>query len=118
MKPSLTDKAKADLVGRQKVIRTKWRFWASEASCKMPDGKIIGNCMRRMFYQWSEENVTDPVSEWVKNLGEIGNYLEEKTRNEFKKKGIYVEEDNKKSKRKFRVEIFKDAELSAEVDIM
>jgi len=118
MKPTLTDKAKADVVYKDKVIRTKWKFWASEASCKMPDGKIMGNCMRRMFYQWSGEDVTNPVSDWVKNLAEIGNYLEEKTRTEFKKKGIYPEEANKKSNRKFRVDIFKDAVLSAEVDIV
>lgn len=119
MKPSLTDKVKADILHRDEIIRTEWRFWASEASCVIPPkGKVIGSCLRRQYYQWKGEKITDPVSDWVRNLAEIGNFLEEKTRREFRKKGIYPEEANDKSKRKFKAALFGDAELSAEVDIL
>jgi len=118
MNPNLFDKIKASILRRRKVQRTKWKFWPSESSCVLPDGKVIGQCIRRTYYQWVGAEVTDPAEPWVMNLAEIGNFLEEKTRNDCRKKGIYSEELNKKSNRKQRIEIFKDGELSFEIDIL
>jgi len=84
----------------------------------MPDGKVMGKCIRQLYYQWNEEKVTNPVDEFVKLLGRIGNFLEADARNKYKKLGIYPEEVNKKKNRKYVVEIFTDGLLSGEVDIL
>lgn len=118
MELDLIQKVQIPIVRTDKVNRTKWRFWPSEASCVYPDGTVIGQCIRRTYYQWVGENVTDPADEWVMNLAQIGNFLEEKTRQECIKKGIYPTEANKKSNRKQQVEIYKDVLLSGEVDIL
>jgi len=102
----------------KKTIRTKWRFWPTEASCVSPKGTIIGRCMRRTWYQWMGYDVTNPVNDFVKQCGDIGCYLEEKTKREFRNKGIFPEELNKKSIRKQQITIFKDAQLSGEIDIL
>lgn len=117
-KKSLVDIAKSKLPERSKIIRTPWRFWPSEASCISRNGEVIGRCMRRIYFEWMGEDVTNPVNDFVKKLGSIGNFLEEDARSKFKSQDIYSEEANIKEKRRFRVGIFKDAVLSGEVDIL
>jgi len=117
-KYSLIELIKKPLKNRPKVIRTKWRFWPTEASCVSPKGKTIGRCLRRSAYQWLGYDETNPVNDFVKECGEIGNYLESKNINEFKQKGILPEELNKKSVRKQAIKIFDGAQLSGEIDIL
>lgn len=111
-------KIKATSPSENKVIRTKWKFWPSEASCELPNGKVIGKCMRASFYQWTGADVTNPAEAFIMTLAEIGNFLEEKTRTEYKRKGIYPEEANQKANRKCSVEIFSGGVLSGKVDIL
>lgn len=117
-KKALIDIAKSELPDRNKLVRERWKFWPSEASCVGQDGRIIGRCMRRIYYEWMGEDITNPVSDFVKTLANIGNFLEDDARNKFKKLKIYPEEANKKNNRRFKVELFKDATLSGEVDIL
>ena len=117
-KYSLSDIIKRPLRDRPKIIRTKWRFWPTEASCLSEKGDVIGQCLRRSAYQWLEFDITNPVNDFVKECGEIGCYLESRTINEFKKKGIFREELNKRSVRKQAVLLFEGAELSGEIDIL
>lgn len=117
MSKSLIEKIKVEETRNNKVIRTEWRFWPTDASCVMSDGKLIGKCLRLLYYQWMQEEVTNPVNDFVKTLGKIGNFLEEDARKKYKKKGLLPEEVNKKQNRKCRIEIFKGGTLSGEVDI-
>lgn len=101
-----------------KVIRTKWRFWPTEASCLSPKGKTIGKCLRNATYQWLSYDITNPVNDFVKECGNIGNYLEDKMIRECQTKGILPKELNKKSVRKQQVTILQDCLLSGEIDIL
>lgn len=116
-KLSLLEIIKKPMKDRPKVERTKWRFWPTEASCLDEKGKVRGKCLRHAAYQWLGYDVTNPVNDFVKQCGDMGNFLELKTINEFKQKGIFPEHLNKKSVRKQQVVIFDDAKLSGEVDI-
>ncbi len=101
-----------------KVKRARWRFWPTEASCLNPKGKTIGKCLRNAAYQWLDYDVTNPVNDFVKECGNIGNYLEAKLIDECGKKGILPPELNKKSVRKQQVKIFENGVLSGEIDIL
>lgn len=102
----------------KKVIRTKWRFWPTEASCVSDKCRVIGKCLRNSTYQWLSYDVTNPVNDFVKECGNIGNYLEDKMIRECKAKAILPPELNKKSVRKQAVFLFEGAELSGEIDIL
>jgi CRISPR/Cas system-associated exonuclease Cas4 (RecB family) len=101
-----------------KVVRTKWRFWPTEASCVDLKGKIKGKCLRNCTYQWLGYDVTNPVNDFVKQCGNIGNYLEDKLIRECKAKGILPHDLNKRSVRKQQIIMFEDAQLSGEIDIL
>ena len=117
-KYSLIELIQKPMKDRPKTVRREWRFWPTEASCIGAKGQTIGKCLRNAYYQWTGEDVTNPVSDFVKQCGDMGNYLELKTINQFKQKGIFPEHLNKKSIRKQQVKILDGtAELSGEVDI-
>ena len=101
-----------------KVKRTEWRFWPTEASCLSPKGKVIGRCLRYAAYQWLHYDVTNPVNDFVKECGNIGNYLEDKMIRECKGKDILPYDLNKRAVRKQAVFLFEGAELSGEIDIL
>jgi hypothetical protein len=117
-KYSLTEIIQRPLKKRRKTVRTKWRFYPTEASCVSPRGKVIGKCIRACAYQWLGYDETNPVGEFVKECAEIGNYLEAKTISEFKQKGIFLEDMNKRDVRKQKIQIIdEESVLSGEVDI-
>jgi len=101
-----------------KVIRRPWRFWPTEASCLTEQSKVIGKCLRNSWYQWMSYDITNPVNDFVKECGNIGNYLEDKMIRECQAKGILPKDLNKRSVRKQQVKILGDAELSGEIDIL
>jgi CRISPR/Cas system-associated exonuclease Cas4 (RecB family) len=117
-KYSLLDLLKKPPRDWPKVVRTEWRFWPTEASCKDPKGKTVGKCLRNAVYQWLGYDVTNPVNDFVKECGNIGNYLEDKMIRECQAKGILPKDLNKRSVRKQQVPILGDALLSGEIDIL
>jgi CRISPR/Cas system-associated exonuclease Cas4 (RecB family) len=101
-----------------RIQSPKWRFYPTEASCVSPRGKVIGKCLRQRTYQWLGYKVTNEVNDFVKGCGAVGMWLEDQMIEEFKKKGIYLEERNARSVRKQQVPILDDdSVLSGEVDI-
>lgn len=118
MVKNLIEKIKSELPERGKYKRTEWIFWPSEASCIQTDGKIIGKCLRCLYYQWNGLPESNPVSDRVKLLGKIGNFVEYDTRKELVSKKLYPKEFNKKENRKFRASLEDDIILSGEVDII
>jgi len=106
------------LPSKEHYARTEWKFYPSEASCLKNDGTIIGKCLRCLFYQWNNIPESNPLPDRVKLLGEIGNFVEYKTRKELLAKKLYSQEANKKDKRKFKTNIVDDIILSGEVDII
>lgn len=117
-KYSLIELIQKPMKDRSKILRTRWRFWPTEASCIGSKGKVIGRCLRNSFYNWMYYDVTNPVNDFVKQCGNMGNYLELKTINEFKVKKIFPYDKNKKTIRKQQVPILNgEALLSGEVDI-
>ena len=103
---------------KEHYARTSWKFYPSEASTQKEDGTIIGKCHRCLFYQWNKIPESNPLPDRVKLLGEIGNFVEYKTRKELLAKKLYSLENNKKENRKFKVNIVDDIILSGEVDII
>lgn len=117
-KYSLIELIKKEPKDRPKVVRREWRFWPTEASCIGKKGQTVGKCLRNSYYQWGGYDITNPVNDFVKQCGDMGNFLELKTINEFKSKNIFPYDKNKKDIRKQQVPILDGtAELSGEVDI-
>lgn len=117
-KYSLIELIQKPMRDRPKTIRRPWRFWPTEASCVGKNGNIVGTCLRKSYYVWTGMDVTNPVNAFVKQCGNMGNYLELKTINEFKAKGIFPERLNTKKIRKQQIPILDGtAEISGEVDI-
>lgn len=102
-----------------KAKRTPWKFWPSSASCVNNEGDVIGSCIRRCVYDWMPEvHITNPVDDFVKTLGKIGCFLEERTRQELRNKHIYDENFHEKKSRKFICDLRNGDSLSAEIDIV
>ena len=118
MDDSLINIIQKELPKKEHYNRKEWVFWPSESSCVLENGEIIGKCLRCLFYQWNGVPESNPLPDRVKLLGEIGNFVEYKTRKELLAKKLYSLELNKKENRKFKVNIVDDIIMSGEVDII
>ena len=96
MDESLINIIQQELPSKDHYNRIEWKFFPSEASCVKEDGTIIGKCLRCLFYQWNNVPESNPLPDRVKLLGEIGNFVEYKTRKELFVKKLYSIEANKK----------------------
>lgn len=65
----------------------------SSASCVLPDGKVIGKCLRAQYYSWQGIEPTNPIKAGQRFKLEAGNAIHDKVAHWIRDMGLQVQEE-------------------------
>jgi len=86
------DKLDAVKNDRAPLYREENVIWASEGTADLGGGCHTGECKRNLFYKFLGQDTTNTMSVRVRNICDSGIMYEDKLINDFKKKGLYVDD--------------------------
>jgi len=78
---------------RPRWKRTNDRHWPSEASCVMPDGSMVGKCLREKYFDNKSYPPDKEIAPRIQRIMDVGKAIEQSEIERAKNAGIWIADD-------------------------
>lgn len=78
---------------RDKYTRDNNRHWPSEASCLLPDGTVVGKCIREKYFDVKGYEPDKDIAPRIMRIWAVGKAIEQSEIDRAKAAGIWIDDD-------------------------